>query len=115
MPAASIASLSRSSLSRIVAVACLRLATSALSAGLGPLGAGRKAGQRRADEEHRHEQERLVLIALVREWAVPRRRSPDGETDEQKCDGSRIARPPAQSCPEQRSHGQEAQRGLACN
>src|SRR5215475_5830441 len=82
---------------------------------LGHLRAEHKAWQRRADDEHRHEQERLVLIALVREWAVPRRRSPDGETDEQKCDGSRIARPPAQSCPEQRSHGQEAQRGLPCN
>src|SRR5262245_46710610 len=67
---------------------------------LGNLRTEHEAWQCRADDEHRHQQERLVLIAGVREWAVARRRSPDGETCEQECDGSRIARPlrsPAQS------------------
>lgn len=63
---------------------------------LGNLRTKHKAWQRCADDKHRHQQERIVLIAWVREWAVARRRSPDGETGEQKCDGSRIARPPSQ-------------------
>src|SRR5262249_25974465 len=43
---------------------------------LGHLRIDHKAWQRRADDEHHHEQERPALIPLVCEWALPRRRSP---------------------------------------